>query len=105
MDGWFQKTYDNATGSQVKQDDPLVSYYSPEFLSAQQSYIYYLGSIDRFKESEGEVSGQVRLTKTSLQQYIDNLRNLGMGEAQIQEIARTRKIMLTSWSEPPQRDL
>ncbi len=94
VDGWIQETFDNATGSQVKQDEPLVSYYSPEFLSAQQSYIYYLGSLDRFKESEGEVSGQVPLTKTSMQQYVDNLRNLGMGEAQIQEIALTRKITL-----------
>ncbi|MCE5264465.1 MAG: efflux RND transporter periplasmic adaptor subunit [Deltaproteobacteria bacterium] len=94
VDGWIRETFDNATGSQVKKDEPLVSYYSPEFLSAQQAYIYYLGSLDRFKESEGEVSGQVPLTKTSMQQYVDNLRNLGMGEAQIQEIASTRKISL-----------
>ena len=48
LDGWIRETFDNSTGSLVKKDEVLATFYSPEFLSAQQAYIYTLGSLDRF---------------------------------------------------------
>ena len=48
IDGWVRETFRNATGSLVKKDEVLATFYSPEFLSAQQAYIYTLGSLDRF---------------------------------------------------------
>jgi multidrug efflux pump subunit AcrA (membrane-fusion protein)/YHS domain-containing protein len=91
VDGWIRDTYNNSTGTLVKKDQPLASFYSPEFLSAQQAYLYALNSLDRFQASDQEPPGQIGQTKSNIQQYADSLRNLGMGELQIEEIARTRK--------------
>jgi len=91
VDGWIRDTYNNSTGTLVKKDEPLASFYSPEFLSAQQAYLYALSSLDRFQASDNETPGQIGQTKANIQQYSDALRNLGMGELQIEEIARTRK--------------
>jgi membrane fusion protein, copper/silver efflux system len=95
IDGWITESSDrNSTGSLVKKGETLASFYSPEFLSAQQAYIFNLNSLDRFKASEQETAGQIALSKSNTQQYADTLRNLGMSDAQIEEIGRTRKRML-----------
>jgi Cu(I)/Ag(I) efflux system membrane fusion protein len=91
VDGWIRQTYNNPTGSLVKQDEPLVAFYSPEFLSAQQAYLYALSSMDRKKTEEGAVPEQAPLSRANIQQYADTLRNLGMSDKQIEEIARTRQ--------------
>jgi Cu(I)/Ag(I) efflux system membrane fusion protein len=92
VDGWISQSFsNNTTGSLVKKDDPLASFYSPEFLSAQQAYIYNLSSLDRFQASEKDNPGQTHLSKANIQQYADTLRNLGMSDKQIEEIARTRQ--------------
>ncbi|HET6491122.1 MAG TPA: efflux RND transporter periplasmic adaptor subunit [Syntrophales bacterium] len=91
VDGWIRDTYNNSTGTLVKKDEPLASFYSPEFLSAQQAYFYALNSLDRFEASENETPGQISQTKANIQQYSDALRNLGMGDKQIEEIGKTRK--------------
>ena len=49
VDGWITKTYDNSVGSLVKKGQTLATFYSPEFLSAQQAYIYSLSSLSRFQ--------------------------------------------------------
>ena len=92
VDGWIRGTFSNTTGSVVKKDEPLVSFYSPEFLSAEQAYLYALGALDRFTADESETPGQINLTNVNIQQYRSSLRNLGMGDLQIEEIARTRKL-------------
>ena len=91
VDGWIRQTYNNPTGSLVKQDEPLVAFYSPEFLSAQQAYLFALGALDRHKTEEDRVPEQIPLSRANIQQYADTLRNLGMSEKQVEEIARTRQ--------------
>ena len=91
VDGWIEKTFDTSTGTLVKKDEILATFYSPEFLAAEQAYIYALSSLDRFKSSGKETPGQINLTKTNVQQYKDSLRNLGMGAHQIEEMGRTRQ--------------
>jgi len=91
VDGWIRKAFNNSTGSLVEKDEPLASYYSPEFLSAEHAYLYALGAMDRFAADEAETPGQILLTKANIQQYTDTLQNLGMGELQIQELTRTRQ--------------
>jgi Cu(I)/Ag(I) efflux system membrane fusion protein len=96
VDGWITKTLPISTGSRVKKDETLAGFYSPEFLAAGQSLLFALGSSDRVKvtgqETEMERS-QMANFELNLKQYRDALRNLGMGENQIQELARTRKLM------------
>jgi Cu(I)/Ag(I) efflux system membrane fusion protein len=90
VDGWIRKTFDNSTGSLVKKDEILASFYSPDFLGAQQAFIFALSSLDRYQVSGREKPEQITLTRTNIQQYKDALSNLGMGDPQIEEIGRTR---------------
>jgi Cu(I)/Ag(I) efflux system membrane fusion protein len=91
VDGWIQKTFDKGEGSLVKENELLASFYSPEFLAAEQAYIYALGSLNRFQKSGHEKPEQINLTELNVQQYKDSLRNLGMGKRQIERMAHTRQ--------------
>ena len=96
IDGWISRTYDNATGSFVKRDEVLAAFYAPEFLSAQQAYLFALRSQDRVKGMSYDTPGreaQLQQFEINLQQYRDALRNLGMGEPQIDQLKKTREYM------------
>lgn len=90
IDGWILKTYDNSAGSLVKKDDLLATFYSPEFLGAVQAYLFALSTSDRYQTSGKETAEQINLTKTDVTQNKNSLRNIGMSDVQIDEIARTR---------------
>jgi Cu(I)/Ag(I) efflux system membrane fusion protein len=94
VDGWITKTSSKATGGLVKKDEALAAFYSPDFLPLQTTYIYTLNSNDRVGAQDLSLPGreaQVRQFENSLQQMRDNLRNLGMGAPQIEEVTRTRE--------------
>jgi membrane fusion protein, copper/silver efflux system len=91
VDGWIRDIHPNSVGSLVKQGEKLASFYAPEFLSAQQAYLYAMGAMDRFVATGKETPEQITLTKVNIQQYKDTLRNLGMSDIQIEEIAHTRQ--------------
>ncbi len=81
VDGWIRETFNNSTGMVVKKDEPLASFYSPEFLTAQQSLIYALGTLDQYKAAaDQEPPTQLYFNKRNLKQAEDTLRNLGMSE-------------------------
>ena len=88
--GWVREVSPITIGSFVQKDQALAVFYSPEFLAAEQSYFYALNAFDRFSKEEKPNTGQLSLTKANIRQYSDTLRNLGMGEKQIEEIGQTR---------------
>ena len=91
VDGWIRETFNNSTGMVVKKDEPLASFYSPEFLTAQQSLVYSLGALDQNKAAaDQEPPTQLYFSKRNLKQAENTLRNLGMSEVQIKEIENTR---------------
>lgn len=90
-DGWIREALPNTVGSLVEKDQKLAGFYAPEFLGAQEAYLYALGALDRFQASGKETPEQIKLTKANVQQMADGLRSLGMSEIQIQEIERTRR--------------
>lgn len=91
-DGWTLEIKDTATtGSIVEKDQLLATYYSREFLNAQQAYVYALNTLDRFK-NENESDQQLELTKGKVRSTEENLVALGMSAAQLREVARTREI-------------
>jgi len=91
-DGWVQQAFLNSTGTLVKKDEVLAIFYAPEFVGAEQAYFYALNALDRFKSSGKETSEQIAITQVSVQRAADSLRNLGMGETQINELARMKEI-------------
>ena len=91
IDGWIREVGDNSTGSVVQKGETLAVFYSPEFLSAQQAYIYAVSALDRFQASDTEPPSQLQITRANMQQYIDSLRNLGMSDQQIEELGKSRQ--------------
>jgi membrane fusion protein, copper/silver efflux system len=94
IDGWITKTLPNSTGSYVRKNEVLAAFYSPEFLSAAQALLFALSSIDRVRETGRESPAQKdQLTQynINLQQYKDSLKNLGMGDVQIERMIKIRQ--------------
>lgn len=85
-EGWVQSLENNPTGTFVKKDDVLASFYSREFRNAQQAYLGALASAERVKSGVGADD-----TNSILRQNEEQLRALGMGDPQIKELARRRQ--------------
>jgi membrane fusion protein, copper/silver efflux system len=82
VDGFVRQTFDDSTGSLVQKNQKLATYYSPEFLAAMSGF---LAANERIP---GSVTGEgIR----SIQTYSDRLRNMGMSELQIKQVASTRQ--------------
>ncbi len=90
-DGWVKMILPVTTGSLVKKDELLATFFAPEFFSAIKAYLYGLRSFERFEKSGKETKEQLELTTANIDSYRNSLRNLGMTEYQMDEIARTRQ--------------
>lgn len=88
--GWIEETLGNSVGSLVKKDEALATFTAREFLAAQQAYLYALDAKDRFTQ-QGAGDAQMASTNTQVQAAVESLRNLGMSQVQIDELARTRQ--------------
>ncbi len=93
-DGWIRETYNNDTGTLVKKDERLASFYSPLFRAAQLAYISLLSSSpdDRFHAGGRQALAPSQLASVNLQTYIDALESLGMSRQQINELASSRQV-------------
>jgi RND family efflux transporter MFP subunit len=93
-DGWIRETYNNDTGTLVKKDERLASFYSPLFRAAQLSYISLLSAPpdDRFYGGGRQALAPSQQASVSLQTYIDALESLGMSKQQMNELASTKQI-------------
>jgi len=98
--GWIRHVFPYSTGSLVKMGEPLATFYAPEFLAAEQSYIYALNSLN-LRTNVKITGAQPNLIGQSVKQYEDNLRNLGMGENQIKDLGRTREFAESIQIESP----
>lgn len=97
IDGWITGVGKATTGSIVRKNEVLANFYSPEFLSAVQALLFALNSMDRVQSQPAATNpaqqGQMEQFGINLKQYRDSLRNLGMGEPQINEMIKTRRFM------------
>jgi RND family efflux transporter MFP subunit len=91
-DGWMREISPVTAGSLVRKDRTLASYYAPEFLGAQQAYLYALGAMDRYDATGKETPDQIRLTNANIQSAADSLENLGMSRRQLEEIRKSREL-------------
>lgn len=98
VDGWIVEAYPNTIGSFVKKDEVLAAFSNPQFLDAEQGYLYGLGTVDRLgparrlESGRQEVPNPAALDPFIVQRQINVLRGMGVGDAQIEEIGRTRQI-------------
>jgi RND family efflux transporter MFP subunit len=78
-DGLVRGMRGATTGSLVKKDEVLLTFYAPEFLNAQLSYFSGLDTL--------RVANQ-----DTVERFANTLRNLGVSERQLAEIRTTRRI-------------
>ncbi len=88
-DMWIRTVFAPTTGSFVRRDEILMSFYSTNFLTAASSYMFALSTADRFKGSAG--AEQDATFNYQVRQAIDALENLGVSQTQIKEMEKTRK--------------
>jgi hypothetical protein len=63
LGGWIRQISSAATGSLVRKDEILASYYSPEILGPQQAHLYALEALDRFVDSKNGSAEQLELNR------------------------------------------
>ncbi len=81
-----------SAGSFVRRDQVLLTFYSSDFLTAQQAYYYALNTLDRVSANPNEITEQLLATNAQLRSAVDGLRNLGMSESQVVELGKTRRL-------------
>jgi membrane fusion protein, copper/silver efflux system len=88
VDGFVQETREDTVGSHVKKDQWLAVIYSPEFISAAGGYFSASQQAQIGIPKESAAGGQAQL---GVQNWTNRLRNLGMSDAQIDELGVTRR--------------
>jgi Cu(I)/Ag(I) efflux system membrane fusion protein len=90
VDGWVRRVFSDRTGTRVKRGEALAAFYSREISAPQQAYVYALESYERLKQTPSPPADPLALAKQQMATTHDNLQFLGMGEAQIEKLRRTR---------------
>ena len=96
-EGFIRETYNDSVGVRVKKDQKLASYYAPDSLSVLSGFLAATTGVpgaagkdgNRTVPFPGAVSKQ---GVSSVQGYSDRLRNLGMSDVQIRQVAESRQL-------------
>ena len=89
--GWVKSLANSAEGVLVHEDDVLMTYYSREFRAAQQSYISSVTGLDPRRAQDLDPTDSLRPSNSSPKLAEEQLLALGMSEAQLRELARTKR--------------
>jgi Cu(I)/Ag(I) efflux system membrane fusion protein len=92
IDGFVREVSDATTGSMVKRNQVLATFSSPDAIPAIQSYIVTLDTMDRLSQSASPTSVQTNSVSSNVQQRVDKVLDLGMSEAQLEEVHQTRLV-------------
>ena len=90
VDGWVRRVFSDRTGTQVKRGEALAAFFSKDISTPQQGYVYALESYERLKQTPSPPAEPLALARQQLATARNNLQFLGMGDAQIEELGRTR---------------
>jgi membrane fusion protein, copper/silver efflux system len=90
VDGWVRQVFSDRTGMRVKKGETLASFFSKDISTPQQAYIYAFESWERLKQSTSPSGDSLSVAAQQLATARDNLEFLGMDEAQIAQLRRTR---------------
>jgi membrane fusion protein, copper/silver efflux system len=89
---WIRKVYPPTTGSLVRKDEPLLAFYTTNFLTAAAAYQFALNTLDRAKQARADTSEQMSAINSQIRQAVEALQNLGVSDSQIEQMARTRNV-------------
>ena len=87
--GWIESLDDNPPGTLVKKGQQLAVLYSPDFRTAETTYLGFVVSLDRLKQSMSK--DDQKLVEDSSRFNEEQLRLFGMGEEQLKQLRETRR--------------
>jgi RND family efflux transporter MFP subunit len=92
-DSWVRQLSDITTGSIVGKDQLLAEVLAPAFYNAQVTYLVAMDNLDRIRQQLGEEirHQQTHLANNQIRVAVQALQNLGITDAQIEELANTRQ--------------
>ena len=92
-DSWVRELSDITTGSIVGTDQLLAQVLAPAFYNAQVTYLVAMDNLDRIRQQLGdEVRHQQSLmADNQIRMAVQNLQNLGITDAQVEELANKRQ--------------
>ena len=92
-DSWVREISGATTGSLVDKDEILAEMLAPAFFNAQNNYLIQLGQMDRIRQQlGGELRPQqTEIADSQIRMALQSLQTLGITDAQIAELAKTRK--------------
>lgn len=95
MEGFIRETFSDSPGEFVKKNQKLGSYYGGDVLAVASGFLAATAGVPGANGKDGARTvpfpGAVaKQGQSSVQGYTDRLRNLGMSDAQIQEMAEAR---------------
>jgi len=83
---------DTATGHRVQEGQPLLTVYGRDFEAAQRTFLFALRAAEN--PPPGTSNDSLDQPSQTLREARRLLRNLGMGEAELQQLTATRQLML-----------
>ena len=97
MEGFIRETFNDSVGVMVKKDQKLATFYGPDSLSVASGF---LAATERVPGATGKDGSRTvpfpgavsKQGVSSLQGYTDRLRNLGMSDVQIKQMAESGRI-------------
>ena len=94
VSGWIRNVESVATGDGVKKDQVLASFFAPDaqFEMAQQSYYTSLEMLYREAGTQRQSHDSGRALEL-IERVADGLRNLGVSNSQIREMAKRREVV------------
>jgi len=94
VSGWIRNVESVATGDVVKKDQVLASFFAPDaqFEMAQQSYYTGLEMLYREAGTQRQSHDSGRAVEL-IERVADGLRNLGVSNSQIREMAKRREVV------------
>ena len=94
LSGWIRNVESVTAGDTVKKEQVLASFFvpDPQFEMAQQSYYSSLEMLYRVGGTQPQTHESGRAVEL-LERVADGLRNLGVSNAQIREMARRREVV------------
>jgi membrane fusion protein, copper/silver efflux system len=94
VSGWIRNVESVTTGDAVKKDQVLASFFAPDaqFEMAQQSYFSALEMLYRAAGTQPQSHDSGRALEL-IERVADGLRNLGVSNSQIREMAKRREVV------------
>jgi RND family efflux transporter MFP subunit len=91
IDGFIRQLSTVTTGTYVRRNDWLATFSAPEARTPMQAYLVTMDVLERTRKT-ADGQAPIDLAAAGVQQAVDRLLTLGMSQAQIEEVARTRQV-------------